>query len=460
VEAMSTSYDLALHIFRRDLRLEDNTALIAALRSAKQVIACFIFDPRQLEQNEFKSDAALQFMAKSLQELQQTLSAKQAKLYFFYGIAEEVVKQLLTTLPIQAVFFNKDYTPFSLKRDEAIKLVCEQHNVNFHSHADALLHEPNGVLKSDGKPYTVFTPYMHKAKQLSVTSIRKNQAVNYYSLDIGFEDHHCLKKLLSKQNPNLIVKGGRQEGLKLLREMTSLNDYSTTRNFPSEKGTTHLSAHNKFGTISIREFYWAVLHYFGPEHSLLNELYWRDFFTQIGFFFPHVFGQAYQKKYASIIWENNTKQFRAWCQGMTGFPIVDAGMRELNTTGYMHNRVRMITASFLTKDLHIDWRWGEKYFAQKLVDYDPAVNNGNWQWSASTGCDAQPYFRVFNPWLQQQKFDPDAFYIKKWLPELALQPIKTIHRLEKNVMGLMTNYPQPIVSHKIESKRALDFYQQ
>jgi len=455
---MNKTYQKALHIFRRDLRLHDNTALIHALANADSVIPCFIFDTRQIEQNDYKSDNCIQFMVHSLQDLQQQLQDKKARLFFFYGIAEEIVAKLIQQENIQAVYVNRDYTPFSRERDQKIKRVCEKNNVDFHSHADALLHEPEEIHKPDGQPYTVYTHFYNKACVNPVALPKKNNQANYFTSDMTLADHSIMKKLSQKNNLNLFVKGGRKEATTLLRKIDTLKNYADIRNIPALNGTSTLSAHNKFGTLSIRELHAAIIHDFGAEHTLIKELYWRDFFTHIGYHFPHVFGQAFQKRYAHIQWSNNEKKFRAWCEGRTGFPIVDAGMRELNTTGYMHNRVRMITASFLVKDLHIDWRWGEKYFAQKLVDYDPAVNNGNWQWAASTGCDAQPYFRIFNPWMQQKKFDGDCLYIKKWIPELAKIPAQEIHALEKNVPLFMTNYPAPIINHAEESKKTKLLY--
>lgn len=452
------TYLLSLHIFRRDLRLEDNSALIAALQQSKEVIPCFIFDKRQIELNDYKSEHCLEFMANSLQELNQQLQTKQSHLYQFYGITEEIVDQLLGALPIKAVFINRDYTPFSRKRDQQIERVCKKHQVDFHCYADALLHEPEQVLKADGTPYTVFTHAYKRALMMPVAPPQKNSHDNYYHDTIAFENNQTLNKLLQKPNPHLFVKGGRKEGLTLIKKMSHLANYVDLRNIPAKSATTHLSAHHKFGTISIREVYQAITNAFDTHHALITELHWRDFFTHIAYHFPRVFGAPFHEKYKNINWRANEKHFRAWCEGYTGFPIVDAGMRELNTTGYMHNRVRMIVASFLTKDLHIDWRWGEKYFAQKLVDYDPAVNNGNWQWAASIGCDAQPYFRIFNPWLQQQKFDPDCLYIKKWIPELSAIPNKTIHQLNENRTMLMKNYPNPIVNHTIESEKAKLMY--
>lgn len=455
---MKKTYQLSLHIFRRDLRLQDNTALIEALRSSEQVIPCFIFDPRQIEMNDYKSLHAIQFMAASLAELQEALQKKQGKLYFFYGQAEQVVANLIKKNNIQAVFINRDYTPFSKKRDEKIRSLCSKHNIAFHCFGDALLQEPEQILKPDGKPYTVFTYAYKKSIQLPVISPRNNHHENYYTRPLDNEDLSTLKKLMQKNNPNLLVKGGRREAMALLKRIPAFTKYDDERNFPALHKTTYLSAHLKFGTLSIRECYDAILRAHGMRHTLMREIYWRDFFTHIAFYFPHVFGSAFHEKYNTIRWSSNEKLFRAWREGQTGFPIVDAGMRELNTTGYMHNRVRMITASFLTKDLHIDWRWGEQYFAQQLVDYDPAVNNGNWQWAASTGCDAQPYFRIFNPWLQQKKFDPDCLYIKQWIPELAHLPIDVIHKLHTQPQNLMTNYPMPVIDHEKESRLAKSMY--
>lgn len=451
-------YPLTLHIFRRDLRLSDNTALIEALKCSETVIPCFIFDKRQLDINPYKSDHCIQFMANSLCELNDELKNNNSKLYFFYGIAEEVLKALLMKLPIKAVFMNRDYTPFSRMRDEKIEKICADLSVDYHLWGDALLHEPEEILKANGEPYTIFTHFFNKARMLPPQTVKKNIHKNYYQKPISFEDKHILEKLLQKNNADLKVKGGRTEALALLKKIKNLEDYQDLRNFPAANCTTHLSAHNKFGTISIREFYTSITSSFSKNHTLINELYWRDFFTHIAFHFPHVFDTAFHKKFNAIPWEKNPKHFQAWCEGKTGFPIVDAGMRELNATGYMHNRVRMIVGSFLVKDLHIDWRLGEKYFAQQLVDYDPSVNNGNWQWVASTGCDAQPYFRIFNPWLQQQKFDPDCLYIKKWIPELNSISAKVLHQLNKVKQCVVENYPMPIIDHAEECKKTKLIY--
>ncbi len=456
---MLKKYKLALHIFRRDLRLEDNTALVEALCNAEQVIPCFIFDPRQIKTNPYQGVHSLQFLQESLVDLAAALQKKEAQLYFFEGQAEEVTERLIVAEKIEAIFINRDYTPFSRQRDAAIATCCKKLAVDFHCYADALLHEPEEIVKSTGAPYTLFRHFFNRAMLLSVNPCRKNALSNYYRQPILLANKNYLKNCILLSHAKLAVRGGRTAGQSLLKKIPSMADYAKTRNFPAENSTTHLSAAHKFGTISIRETYQRIVKYFGKTHILINELYWRDFFTHIAYHFPHVFGNAFQTKYKNLSYISNSALFAAWCAGETGFPLVDAGMRELNQTGFMHNRLRMITASFLCKDLHLDWRLGERYFAQQLACYDPAVNNGNWQWAASTGCDAQPYFRVFNPWRQQEKFDPEAIYIKHWLPELAACSTKEIKMLERSRPLHLKNYPAPLVNHSVESARAKQHYE-
>jgi deoxyribodipyrimidine photo-lyase len=452
-------YRLALHIFRRDLRLEDNTALIEVLSKAEKVIPCFIFDTRQVGTNPYKSDNAIQFMINSLQELDCELKRKGSRLYLFYGVAEKIVAKLLSSLDIDLVVVNEDYTPFSKRRDSKIRSVCRRKKVVFESFHDALLCSPEDLAKSDGKPYTIYTPFLRRARNFKPDSPQKNSYKNYYKQKIASEAGvKVFNKVLGEKNPDILVKGGRREGQKLLRGIGKFSSYKKLRDYPAKGYSTHLSAHNKFGTVSTREVYKAIKAKLSSSHQLVSELYWRDFFTHIAYHFPHVFRGAFYKKYNRLRWRKSKKDFKAWCEGKTGFPIVDAGMRELNVTGYMHNRVRMIVASFLVKDLHLSWRWGEKYFANRLTDYDPAVNNGNWQWCASTGCDAQPYFRIFNPWMQQKKFDKECVYIKKWVPELQPLSPKEIHRLEKEGPPEDVDYPEPMVDHKIEAQRAKEMY--
>ncbi len=452
------TFERALFIFRRDLRLEDNTALIAALKRFRQVIPVFIFDPRQVDDNPYKSDNAIQFMVESVLGLDRSLRERGARLFIFAGPAQDVVLRLLKEARIDAVFFNRDYTPFSVKRDLALLKMCASRGIVCEAFDDSTLTPPGSVVKQAGGPYTVFTPFFKKAVRIKIPKPQIGRGGVFFVDPLLQEVPQGLTRILGPFNERNALRGGRAEAMGILKKMRSFKDYARSHDLPAEAGTTRLSAHLKFGTVSIREVYHAIRKALGDGHPLIRQLYWRDFFTQIAYYFPHVFGNAFYEEYNSIPWMNDKHLFKAWCEGRTGVPIVDAGMRELHTTGFMHNRVRMITASFLVKDLHIDWRWGEKYFAQKLIDYDPAVNNGNWQWAASTGCDHQPYFRIFNPWLQQKRFDPQASYIKKWVPELAAHAAREIHYLsigKEQIFG----YPQPIISHADAVVWSKDVYQ-
>lgn len=431
-----------LYIFRRDLRLEDNTALLEALKTSNKVIPCFILDPRQIKENEYFSKNAYEFMIKSLKELDEKLRSKGSQLYVFKEKPEEVIGKLKNK--ISKVIVTQDYTPFSMERDKKIKTKCEELNISFQSFEDYLLNPVEKIKKGNGEPYTVFTPYYKSALKYKIRKPKPNKHINYFK-----EKLDTVKIPEIEKNPYLYKKGGRAEALELLKE--NYFYYKEKRDIPSINGTTGLSPHHKFGTISIRESYEA----FKGNESLIRELYFRDFFTQLCYHHPYVFKENFQRKYNSLEWEDDDEKFKAWCEGRTGFPIVDAGMRELNTTGYMHNRIRMIVASFLVKHLLINWKRGERYFANKLVDYDPCVNNANWQWAASTGADAQPYFRIFNPWRQQERFDPECKYIKKWVPELNNLTAKKIHSLKDKPVE---EYHKPIVEHEEARKKALNFF--
>lgn len=451
-------YKKSLHIFRRDLRTKDNTALINALESSEKVMTCFIFNESQLKNNPFKSEKALHFMAYSLIDLYEQLKRQKGKLYLFYGNYLEIIKKILLEKRINALYVNRDYTPFSRKRDREIMDLCQALNIDFHCFADCLLNEPEQVLKNNGDPYTVFSAYLRKAKSITVSEPIKNDYTNYCTEPCYFEEgREVLTSFTGGSNQKLFLKGGRTEAEALTKRLGNLTDYETTRNIPSQDGTSRLSAHLKFGTISVRELSDILKKKLGGSHLLINQLYWRDFFTHIAYHFPRVFGSSFRVKYDRINWSNNISFFRSWCEGVTGFPIVDAGMRQLRETGWMHNRIRMIVASFLVKDLNIDWRLGEKYFAQKLIDYDPSLNNGNWQWSASTGCDAQPWFRIFNPWLQQKKFDNKCLYIREWVGELREAPDVVIHNLFK-AKNENLNYPRPIVNHLISAQKTKEIF--
>lgn len=451
---MNKPYSTSLFIFRRDLRLFDNTALNEALRQSEQVLACFIFDPRQIEPHPYQSQPGLQFMLEALEDLQRQFQASGARLHFFHDQPEAVVRQLQQRLSIQAVYVNRDYTPFSRQRDHALQQLCEQLQMPFHACADALLNEPEDVLKADGTAYQVFTAFYNRSRQIPV-ALPEALAEGRFHSD-GSDDLPFIERF--KKPHTHALPGGRQAALAKLDALGACQQYAQHRDFPAMAATSDLSAYLKFGCCSIREAYYAVVEKLGAEHPLLRQFYWRDFFTHIGFHFPHVFGHAFHRRYDAIAWRNDADEFNAWAEGRSGFPIVDAGMRQLNQTGAMHNRVRMIVASFLVKDLQISWRWGERYFARRLLDYDPSVNNGNWQWAASTGCDAQPYFRIFNPWLQQKKFDADCLYIKQWIPELRPYSAAVIHNWHKQ--PLACDYPAPMVEHGLRNQQTKALFQQ
>ena len=452
---MSKRYATSLFIFRRDLRLFDNNGLNAALQQSDRVLACFVFDPRQIELHPYQSRPGLQFMLESLQDLQRQFQQQGGFLYLFNARPDIVLIQLHQQHQIEAVFVNRDYTPFSKMRDADLQRVCSDLSIVFHSFADALLNEPEDVQKADGSPYQVFTAFYNRARRIPVAlpqTLASGRFVRHLTETANLIDTY-------KQPHGNPLLGGRQAALEQLERLNSCQNYSEQRDIPAIKATSDLSPYLKFGCCSIREVYYAVLGTLGSEHALLRQFYWRDFFTHIAHHFPHVFGHAFHRRYDEIAWRNNVEEFEAWAQGRTGFPIVDAGMRQLNQTGCMHNRIRMITASFLVKDLQIDWRWGECYFAQHLLDYDPCVNNGNWQWAASTGCDAQSYFRIFNPWLQQKKFDADCDYIKRWLPELNSVSAAIIHAWHDQKAPI-PDYPMPIVDHRVRSQETMSLFQQ
>lgn len=455
-----TSYSRSLHIFRRDLRLEDNTALNAALTSSREVVTCFIFNDEQVSVHPYRSKNGLAFMIESLEELASEISKAGGELVFLRGKHDDVVEQLIKELQIEAVFLNKDYTPFSRKRDEAIAEACKKHNIACSQLSDALLVEPARFSKDDGRPYTVYTPFFKKASKLPVSNpegIAKGVlgGKGYKGCTVSPRDFWP-----HNSSPNRCSVGGRSKALSILEGISNFNNYEEERNIPALRGTTLLASHNKFGTVSVREVYHSVASCLGAEHTLIRELYWRDFFTHIGWHFPHVFGHAFNRQYDLISWNKDEALFEKWCKGETGFPIVDAGMRQLLDTGFMHNRVRMIVASFLVKDLHISWQQGEQFFAKWLTDYDPAVNNGSWQWAASTGCDAQPYFRIFNPWLQQKRFDPECVYIKRWIPELKHLSVKAIHAWGEEQVSNSTSYPKPVVEHSTQKIHAEEMFRE
>jgi deoxyribodipyrimidine photo-lyase len=451
-------YENGLFIFRRDLRIEDNTGLNYAIKMCKNVYTLFNFTPEQVVKNSFKSNNAIHFMIESLESLQTNIKKHGGKLIILFGEQDIILKRVINQLEIDAIFINKDITPYAIKRENEVERIAKQYDIELYLCDDYYIHQPGTILSGSNKPYVKFTPYYNTAKltkhrePYTISSLKLKNYNSNITGQITLEN--ALKKFGGEDSPERLAIGGREEGLDLLKQAKNIHNYEATRNDLSTQ-TTELSAHIKFGTVSIREIYNAVKH----NQSLIRQLYWRDFYAQLLYNNPEVLKESMRPSLKDLNWENNIKFQKAWKEGKTGFPIVDAGMRQLNQTGYMHNRARLITASFLIKTLLQNWQVGEKYFAQMLTDYDPANNNGNWQWVASTGADSQPYFRIFNPWLQGKENDPDAIYIKKWIPELKDVPSKDIHNWEK-IYEKYENikYPEPIVNYEEQKQKALKIY--
>ncbi len=416
--------------FRRDLRLNDNTSLNAALAGDLPVLPVFIFDTNIISELPV-DDPRITFIHETLENINRDLAKSGSSVYVIKDTPEAAWKKLMLEFDINTVFINKDYEPYAINRDNQIKELLNHHNIALCKFKDQVIFEEDEILKSDGNPYTVFTPYKTRwlQKLLSETSVTGK---TISKPDTGF-----LKFIF--HFPTIEETGFRKSQVKVKPyDLSVIKEYHIYRDLPAEDKTSYLSPHLRFGTVSIRK----LVHMSMEQNNVfLAELIWREFFMQILFHFPKVITESFKKKYDDIKWRNNEKEFELWCSGETGYPIVDAGMRQLNETGFMHNRVRMICAGFLCKHLLIDWRWGEAYFAGKLLDYELSSNNGNWQWAAGTGCDAAPYFRVFNPYIQQKKFDPGHIYIKKWVPEYG-----------------KSGYPEPVVEHAFARDRALAGY--
>lgn len=421
--------------FRRDLRLKDNAALYHALRSGIPVLPIFIFDTTILDQLQDRYDKRVAFIHSAITEMQTELVALGSTMKVFHGKPLDVFTQLVQSYSIQTVFTNHDYEPYAQERDLAIADLLAHAGVGFQTYKDQVIFEKDEVTKDDGKPYTVFTPYSKKWKAKLTPDYLKPYLTEQY-FDAFYKQAPIEIPSLASMN----FKEVETEFPSKKLDEEIVRKYSQNRDFPAlEHGTSKMGVHLRFGTVSIRALATIAA---GLNETYLNELIWRDFYQMILWHFPRVGqGCAFKPEYEKIKWRNNEAEFQQWCEGKTGYPIVDAGMRELNATGFMHNRVRMIVASFLTKHLLIDWRWGEAYFANKLLDFDLSANNGGWQWAASSGCDAAPYFRVFNPYLQTEKFDKDLKYIKQWVPEFQ-----------------EFNYPKPIVVHEVARKRVLETY--
>jgi deoxyribodipyrimidine photo-lyase len=420
--------------FRRDLRLEDNAALYHALKSGIPVQPIFIFDRNILDLLQNKKDSRVQFIHQELTRLQAELKALGANLRTYFDTPENAWKKIIEEFEVSDVYANRDYEPYARKRDQKIFEWLKTHNIVFHGKKDHVIFEKGEVTKDDGKPYTVFTPYSKKWKsKLSAFYLKAYPTQKYFSgfLAAPMQKIHSLKDIGFEVVENVIYPD------KTIK-MDIIKKYESTRDIPSIDGTSRLSLHLRFGTLSIRALCTVAEK---TNEKWLNELIWRDFYQMILYHFPHTETHSFKPMYDKIVWLNNEVQYKQWCEGMTGYPLVDAGMRELNATGHMHNRVRMVVSSFLTKHLLIDWRWGEAYFAEKLLDFEKASNVGGWQWAAGCGCDAAPYFRIFNPESQMEKFDPEKKYIRKWVPEYGTSA-----------------YPKPIVDHKMARERVLSTY--
>ena len=422
-----------IHWFRRDLRFEDNHALHAALSCELPVIGVFVFDSTILTHLQH-NDARVQFIHDTLNKMQSELIQIGSSLYVKYGTPEEVFTELSNQFSIHAVYVNRDYEPYAQQRDKAMQDWFQNRNIAFFGKKDHVIFEKHEVVKDNGEPYTVYTPYGRKWK-----ATLKQSDLNSYPSEKLLSHFH--KTSIRQELPSLQSMGFSKSTQRIpLNTISSstIEKYHLQRDIPSISGTTRISIHLRFGTISIRHCARIGIE---KNEKWLNELIWRDFYQMILFHFPHTVQGSFKPIYDRIPWRNNENEFQLWCEGKTGYPIVDAGMRELNETGFMHNRVRMIVASFLTKHLLIDWRWGERYFAEKLLDFELASNIGGWQWAAGSGCDAAPYFRVFNPKLQTDKFDPELKYIKQWIPEFET-----------------SSYPKPIVEHTFARNRCLEIY--
>jgi len=419
--------------FRRDLRLHDNAGLYHALRSGHAVLPVFIFDTDILDALDDKADKRVCFIRDAIDAMQQQLEQMGSTMHVLHGTPAECFEKLVQQYSVAAVFANHDYEPYARKRDSAIAGMLGQSGIALRTFKDQVIFEKEEVLKDNGDPYTVFTPYSRKWKEKLNAFYHKPYPTQKYFNNFFRQSPIRLPSLdaigFSKVSYDVVPPR--------LDEQIARH-YDETRDFPAIHGTTRVSVHLRFGTVSIRAL---VSEARQLNATLLNELIWRDFYHMILWHFPHVVANSFKREYDNIKWRNNETEFAAWCEGKTGYPIVDAGMRQLNQTGYMHNRVRMITASFLAKHLLVDWRWGEAYFAEKLLDYDLAANNGGWQWAAGSGCDAAPYFRIFNPYLQTQKFDPKAEYIRKWVPGFE-----------------ELTYTRPIVQHEAARERCLKVY--
>ncbi|MGB2833381.1 MAG: deoxyribodipyrimidine photo-lyase [Methylotenera sp.] len=471
--------DQSLVWFRRDLRNYDHAALYHALKTSSQVFCVFIFDTDILDKLNDKTDRRVEFIWESVQELKYSLQAKGGDLIILHGSAKDEIPLLANALDVNAVFANHDYEPSTIIRDMHVAKRLHQFNIAFHHYKDHVIFEKDEVLNLTGMPYGVFTPYKNRWLKTINDFYLQPYPVDSYIHNLADPDNSSFS---SGELPSLESMGfkrtnlgrmqlpiGMSGGLSLFEDFKErMHRYKDARDFPAIKGISYLSVHLRFGTVSIRHLAREAVHAANAgAQTWLNELIWRDFYAQILHHNPQLAeGHAYKAEFESLPFPNNQALFQAWCDGKTGYPLVDAAMRQLNCTGFMHNRLRMVAASFLIKDLLVDWRWGERYFAEKLIDFDLSANNGGWQWAASTGCDAQPWFRIFNPVTQSERFDPQGNFIRKYVPELSACNVKEIHapwlilplRLREINLTLGKDYALPVVDHATQRSLALSLY--
>ena len=456
-------YEKGLFIFHNDLRTSDNIGLFHASKECKELYVCFIFTPEQAgNSNKYRSNNAIQFMIESLEDLADEVDKCGGKLNFFYAHQNRIIEEYITTLKIECLYFNRFYTPYAMNRDKEASQICKKHNIECKMYDEYYLYTIGSITGSGGEVYKKFTPFYEKVLHIKVDNPVKKQLHNIVKTKTNFDNTITLDEAFRKfvkHNPNILVHGGRNNGLKQLKKsLVEQKDYDNTRDFLNNN-TSHLSAYIKFGCLSIREVYHAYKDKYGVKHELLRQLIWRDFYANLLYAYPETMNHSYTFK--NLKWKKSKVEFEKWCDGETGVPMVDASMRQLNSTGYMHNRGRMVVANFLVKTLFIDWREGAQYFAQKLTDYDVANNSLNWQNIASTGVYSTPYFRDMSPWIQSKKFDKDAEFIKKWIPQLKTVESKDIHNWEtayKLDKYKSLHYPKPIVEYSEEKKRVLSYY--
>jgi len=456
---------ICLFIFRRDLRIYDNLALSKLVSSKPNitVLPIFIFNPDQIDvdKNAYYNKNSVEFMVESLQDLNNKLDGK---LRYFYGRDIEILDQLYKTYNIDSIAFNKDYTPFAKLRDNKIDEWCKGHEIQLITAEDYTLFPLDKIATNTGNKYEVYTPFYRKCISMyhEIPEPVSKISLKLYSKNVKGTIENIQRFHGNTKNEMRAIKGGRDVALEIIARIKRKEhaNYNKDRDYPAKDKTTKLSAYMKFGCLSVREVFWTCVKTYGINHALVRELIWREFCAYITYNNPRLLNKKpLRMKYDKIKWIFNKKWFDAWCNGQTGFPIVDAAMRCLNATGFMHNRLRMIVAMFLTKDMMMYWHYGEKYFAQKLVDYDPSSNVCGWQWSASVGADAQPYFRIFNPWLQSKKFDKDAEFIYKWIPELKNVATKDIHKWDTEYIKYENiNYPKPILNHNDQATKIKDVF--